>query len=74
MSEGPIKQWRDAWKPEQVSTSPSKAVHAYGGPARAYCGRRGGVTGAFIGAPSQVTCSDCLAAMRADHEAEASHE
>jgi hypothetical protein len=67
MSEGPIKRERDAWKPPVVSTGTARTtIHAYGGPMRAYCGRKGGVTGAIIGTFEQVTCSDCLAAQEAD--------
>lgn len=69
MSGGPIKAWRDAWKPPAVSTgTAARTVHGYGGPMRAYCGRKGGVSGAFIGTWEQVTCSDCIAARRSDSE------
>jgi len=61
MSEGPIKQWRDSWKPPLVSTNASTAVHAPSEQTRwgTACGQRG-ATGFAI------TCSDCYAALRAD--------
>lgn len=61
MSEGPIKAWRDAWKPPIVSTRQSGAVHAERD-GRAYCGRKGAMSKEW----STVTCSDCHAAHRAD--------
>lgn len=66
MSGGPIEQWRDAWKPAQVTTAPATSLHAYGGPGRSYCGRKR----VAVGAPDQVNCSDCLAALEADRGAE----
>lgn len=61
MSEGPIKQWRDAWKPPTVTTNASTAVHAPSEQTRhgTVCGKRG--TSGFA-----INCSDCLAALRAD--------
>jgi hypothetical protein len=38
----------------------SDLVHAHGGPNRTACGLPGGVTGAFRGAPSEVTCPECF--------------
>lgn len=65
MSEGPIKQWRDSWKPPTVSTKPSTATHASGQTRNGTaCGRRGPVVERF-------TCSDCGAARRADTTREA---
>lgn len=63
MSEGPIKAWRDSWKPQDVSTNPKTAIHLKGERRMAYCGR-GRVT--LSASPSAVTCADCLAAKRAD--------
>ena len=67
MSEGPIKSWRDSWKPPAVTTSPTTSMHAHGeysaGPA--YCGRRVAMQ-AKTSTFSDVSCSDCLAALRAD--------
>ena len=65
MSEGPIKQWRDAHKPGRVSTPDSHRVCAPNvDTGKAYCGRRGERTGTW----DQVTCADCHAARRADEE------
>ena len=66
MSEGPIKMWRDSWKPTIVSTTDAArtcaASVALAG--RSYCGRKG-----FRLVPwDAVTCADCHAARRADVE------
>lgn len=70
MSEGPIKQQRDAWKPPKVSTRPRAVKHApmrYGSAGLAACGRNFARELSRIALPlEEVTCSDCLAAMRAD--------
>lgn len=64
MSEGPISQWWKSHEPEKVSTPNSKRVcYKKIHQPRAYCGRK--PTVAFDD-QSKVTCSDCLAAMRAD--------
>lgn len=68
MSAGPIKVWRDSWKPPEVSTGAAgKTWHApaVGKGARAVCGRKSVV---FVTNLEMVTCSDCLAALRADAE------
>lgn len=66
MSEGPIKAWRDSWKPPTISTPQSTAVHGAGPTlGRAYCGRK---THAVTGHIGEVTCADCLAGIRADAE------
>lgn len=67
MSEGPIKAWRDSWKPPVMSTNPKTSLHAPATFARAYCGRAAGPT-SFAPEHAQVTCSDCLAALAADAE------
>lgn len=68
MSEGPIKRWRDSWKPPIVTTSakdrvcfidPSRGLHPY-------CGRRKRARVTFDRA--EATCSECLSMWRADHE------
>jgi len=64
MSAGPIKAWRDAHKPDKVSTPDAhrvcfKPVKSE----KAYCGRK--PKAAVIEWP-KVTCSDCHAAHRAD--------
>lgn len=64
MSEGPIKAWRDAWKPPVVSTTDAARVcYKKLGPARASCGRKPKVSYEDV---TKVTCADCLAALRAD--------
>lgn len=64
MSEGPIEQWRDSWKPPQVSSKDSDRVcYQKLGFIRAWCGRKAKVAYDDWG---KVTCSDCLAARRAD--------
>lgn len=65
MSEGPIKSWRDSWKPPAVTTNPKTSLHAPARFARAYCGRAAGPT-MMAAEPAQVTCADCLAALAAD--------
>lgn len=65
MSAGPIKQARDAWKPEVKSTSDIARVCAPM-PRRtgmSYCGRNGR---RVISDWAQVTCADCQAAYAAD--------
>lgn len=67
MSEGPIKAWRDSWKPPRVSSSNAeRACFKKPLEEKAHCGRRPKV--AFDDA-TKVTCSDCLAALRSDGEA-----
>jgi hypothetical protein len=66
VSEGPIKAWRDSWKPPVVSTPAGTALHLAGDPGRAYCGRR---KVALATTPGEVTCSDCAAARAADEVA-----
>jgi len=67
MSEGPIKKWRDSWKPPTVSTADSERVcWKKLGPAKAYCGRAPRVSYEDW---DKVTCADCLAARQADAEA-----
>lgn len=63
MSEGPIKQWRDALKPRHVSTPDAHRVCAPN-IARAVCGRKNQHTDVW----ERVTCSDCHAAARAEKE------
>jgi len=65
VSEGPIKAERDAWKPARVSTADADRVCLVIPPARrTYCGRRS--PRATTVSLSQVRCSDCSAALRAD--------
>lgn len=64
MSEGPIKAWRDAWAPKRVTTKPTASVHWARDYMTTYCGRRGRFD--CHTDVRQVTCSDCLAALRAD--------
>ena len=63
MSEGPIKQERDGWKPLQVSTPDSHRV-CFDRKGRGYCGR----TSAKERTSSwrKVVCWDCIAAALAD--------
>lgn len=64
MSEGPIKKWRDSWKPPAASTRDvDRVCFKRLGPARAYCGRNPKVSYEDW---SKVTCADCLAAAAAD--------
>lgn len=65
MSEGPIKQWRDGFKLPLASTSNAARVCGANRFGVAYCGRRrnAGVSTNW----ECVTCSDCLAARRADN-------
>lgn len=66
MSEGPIKQWRDAHKPDRVSTTDAERVCAPNtDTGRAYCGRKNKRTDVW----ARVTCRDCKAAQRADEGA-----
>lgn len=65
MSEGPIKRWRDSYKP-LPSTPQSRALHAAGAPGHGYCGRK---TTALASTPTMVTCADCIAAQGADDAA-----
>lgn len=65
MSEGPIKRQRDAWKPPVVSSTDADRVCMAHPPVfRPYCGRkkRPAVTSEI----QEVTCADCLTAMRAE--------
>jgi hypothetical protein len=62
MSEGPIKRERDARTTPTTSNTGSSDVHARGATGKAYCGRRATTAAAW----PAVTCSDCLAARRAD--------
>ncbi|WP_434315858.1 hypothetical protein [Leifsonia sp. P73] len=65
MSEGPIKQWRDSWKPPTVSTRDSQRVCGARTITTTFCGRkpqRGHITTNW----DDVTCADCHAAKRAD--------
>lgn len=65
MSEGPIKRERAAWEPAR-GTRPSASLHfAADKPASSYCGRKG-VKLALTNELAGITCSDCLAALRAD--------
>lgn len=67
MSDGPIKAWRDSWKPPKTSSSNAeRACFKNLLAAKAYCGRRPKLA---FDDPTKVTCSDCLAALRADREA-----
>lgn len=68
MSEGPIKRERDAWKPPKVSSTDTERVCYQKLGHKAYCGRQAKVA---FDDWSKVTCSDCLAAKRADDEAAA---
>jgi hypothetical protein len=63
MSEGPIKEEREAWRPPVVSTSSSSRVCARATGGRALCGRR---KVSMVSRISDATCADCLAAARAD--------
>lgn len=67
MSEGPIKGARAAWEPPR-GTRPATAVHWARDYATTYCGRRGRYD--CDTDVAKVTCSDCLAALRADGEIE----
>jgi len=67
MSEGPIKAWRDSWKPPIVSTNNDERVCLIVPPTMSpYCGRRKRVRITFD--PADVKCSECSAAWVADHE------
>lgn len=69
MSEGPIKREREAWLPARVTTNPKTSMHAVDESQprfdRSYCGRKVGYQATTM-VHSQVTCSECLAALRAD--------
>lgn len=67
MSEGPIKSERAAWEPLR-GTRPTSSVHWARDYQTTYCGRRGRYD--CHTDVKQVTCSDCLAALRADGEIE----
>ena len=61
----PIDQWWKSHRPAQVSTNKKTAVHFIGRThGKAYCGYRGG---SMVNMRAMVTCSECVAAMRADH-------
>lgn len=62
MSEGPIKQWRDAHRPTVVSVADKHRVCARSED-RGYCGRK---SAPLADQWSKVTCPDCRAAYRAD--------
>jgi hypothetical protein len=68
MSAGPIKQWRDGMKVPPASTTPTTAMHArvetLPRPS-SKCGRRLKGLWSTTNLPD-VTCADCLAALRAD--------
>lgn len=65
MSEGPIKHWRDAHKPRQVSTTDAERICAPNlDTGRSVCGRKNKRTDEWV----RVTCADCHAAARADKE------
>ncbi|WP_137843838.1 hypothetical protein [Microbacterium sp. 2FI] len=64
MSAGPIKAERDGHLMPLVSTPDTHRVCGSGAPGRAYCGRKADkVTTSDW---SEVVCSDCTAARRAD--------
>lgn len=64
MSAGPIRQWRDSWLPPRVSSKNSERVcYMKMLSDKAYCGRK---PRAAYQDWAKVTCSDCLAAGRAD--------
>lgn len=66
MSEGPIKSWRDSWKPPEVSTKNNVRVCLVMVVERkTACGRKP-VRGHQTANRDDVTCSECTAAMRAD--------
>lgn len=67
MSEGPIKRWRDSWKPPKVSTDEAHRVCADEG-GRGYCGRHT-PQAKRTDDWDKVTCADCQAARRADEAA-----
>lgn len=64
MSEGPIRRWSEAWEPIKVTTKPGTSVHWALDYVTTYCGRRGRYD--CHADVRLVTCSDCLAALRAD--------
>jgi hypothetical protein len=67
MSAGPIRKAQEARSSTLASNTGSSALHAPGAAGRAYCGRR---TTSLAKSWASTTCSDCLAARRADQEAE----
>lgn len=70
MSAGPIKAWRNSWIPARVSsTDVERACYMKHSQPRAYCGRKPKVA---YDDWAKVTCSDCLAAGRADSDGRAS--
>lgn len=66
MSDGPIKQWRDGFKTQPVSTNAKNALHLTkgGGDRRPYCGHRG--VAKTTNTRTYVDCSACIAAWNAD--------
>lgn len=67
MSEGPIKQWRDAHKPRKPIPV-SERVHFHATYAnRAYCGAIS--PGRITRDRALITCENCSAALRADEGA-----
>lgn len=67
MSAGPIKRWRDGHKPPKTTpVSERLHAHAVDRPTRAYCGASDRPE--FASTEARVTCSNCLAALRADKE------
>lgn len=70
MSEGPIKQWRDGFKPAVASTTAKTATHLMTGPGdpRPYCGHKA-KSPTSTNARTMVTCSACIAAFNADEAA-----
>lgn len=66
MSEGPIKQWRDAHLPPR-SVPQSQAMHLFEvRSARAVCGRNVPMSKIALPPKGIATCADCLAAATAD--------
>lgn len=71
MSNGPIAHWWKSHAPVRVSTPDAHRVCAIGPEkGRGYCGRRSTKTIVDTRDPAEaarVTCTDCIAAARADH-------
>lgn len=65
MSAGPIAQARAAHTAPRVSTTEKDRTCASGAPGRGYCGRKTNTPTDW----DETTCSDCLAARRADVQA-----
>lgn len=62
MSEGPIRAWRDSWKPPKVSTADNKRkCRSWHG--KGYCGRS---AAPLAETWEETNCADCEAAYRAD--------